>query len=262
MNTRQRFRPDPNWTNAIEQVLTEIGEEIKGYKWMNITAAAQQGSLYNRLYIALVVITSLAGVLAAVVSAVQTEADYIVGLKITVSVLSFTGSALGTVIRFMRLEEKTVAHKSLAGRFASLENNIRRQLSLERTARPSATVYLDWVSSSYDNLFQSMPIVSDKIQDHWREIAMRNHINVPSPSEDTIEEPVDLKNRQLQELFAHSAVTVRESPGDDDEKKQHTGTLRRRRSVSRAPIASLEDFNDPAMRYQLGRLFGLADERL
>ena len=159
------------WSDNIEKIIKDIGDSCKGYKWMNIFCAKQNLNLYNFLMYSLILIGPISGILSTL--------STIYSIQVTVTVFSFSTGILSAAIKYSKLEEKSASHKTIAAKYASLEGNITRQLSLNRNDRINAGKYLNWVSQSFDDLFNSMPLLPENIYNTWINFAKENNLSIP-----------------------------------------------------------------------------------
>ena len=64
--------------------------------------------------------------------------------------------------KFNNYSEKSQSHLVASARYISLENNIKRQLLLDKNDRLPANEYLEWVMKNYDNLYMASPLIDEK----------------------------------------------------------------------------------------------------
>jgi hypothetical protein len=164
------------WTDKIEDTLKEIGESCTGYKWMNLYAAKRTLRKYNILMYSSIVMGPISGILSAVATKYE---DYADRLGIIITIFGFLSGVFSAIIKFSKLSDKSSSYKTVSAKYASLEGNIRRQLSISREERVNAGEYLEWISTSFDELFISAPLVSDNIYGEWVEYAKKNGLTIP-----------------------------------------------------------------------------------
>lgn len=250
------------WSDTIEQVIQRIGETCKSYKWMNIFAAKNTSLKHNVLMYTIMVVGPLAALFETIDSI--NEARGLSTLQTLAIILSMLSGILSSIVKFGKFEEKTIVHKNIAAKYASLEGNIRRQLSLVQNDRVNAGKYLEWVSTSYDDLFASTPLMSDRIYDKWMVFAKENKLIIPEKL-DTVVATDNIKN--LEQLCATNNIVINKNNDDEKEEKesinivvQGTDTIRRAqktRSVyNSAP--EFKQYGDQRMRYELNRLYGMS----
>jgi hypothetical protein len=138
---------------------------------MNILSVKKNELKYNILMYTSIIIGPVSGILSAV-----SNGDNLPTLDILVTVFSFLSGVISAVIKFSEFGEKAISYKTAAAKYSSLENNIKRQLSLQRDDRVNAGEYLEWISTSYDELFSGSPLVTDEIYEEWIRFAKENNI--------------------------------------------------------------------------------------
>jgi hypothetical protein len=176
------------WSENIENVLREIQDNCQGYKIMNIEAATSSAKRYNLVLYTLIATGPIAGILSAV-SVIYD--DYAKGIQIVVSIFSFIAGAISSIIKYSKLEQKIASYKTIATKYASLEGNIQRQLSLDRQDRVNAGEYLQWISNSFDDLFNSTPLMPNDVYQKWLKIAEKKKIR-PQETVINIEKKTEL----------------------------------------------------------------------
>ena len=214
------------WSSNIEGVLKGIGDSCHGYKWMNIFAAKREALKYNVLMYTIIVSGAICGILSSV-----TSENYAYVAQIVVAVSSFIMSLASTIVKFSKIEQKAVSHKNIAAKFASLEGNVTRQLSLDRTERVPAGAYLEYVSKSFEDLFAATPLLPDSIYQKWAVLAKDRGMVVP---------------KELGNVVVEQVTTPR---GTEQPK-----TIRAR-PTTYEPTVESKAFSDGKMQYELSRLF-------
>lgn len=250
------------WSDSIENVIKSVGESCEGYKWMNIFAAKKASKSYNTLMYSLIFIGPIAGIFSTI-STVDNERSPTI--QILVTVFSFLSGVLSAIIKFSKFEQKTSSHKNMAAKYASLEGNIRRQLSLYRNERVNAGDYLEWVTISFDDLFVSNPLMSDSIYQKWVEFAKKNGLIIPKQIGQIIE--IEDNEDHISHLANVGKIDINKSDSDEtiNEDKveivvKGTNTIKRekkkrQREAVYTPTSELNKFTDKAMKYELSRLY-------
>jgi hypothetical protein len=231
------------WSENIEQVLLDIGDSCQGYKWMNIFSAQRENLKYNVLMYVIIFGTGICGILSTISS--QEYRDI---LAIFVTTGTFMSSLASSIIKFAKMEQKAVSHKNLAGKFASLEANIRRQLSLERSERENAGQYLDYVTKSFDELFSATPLMSDTIYNKWIVFAKSKNLQNPKELCRTVFERD--KDKKVVIEVAEDKKEEKDEKNEKKEEKEYHGPP----PVS-GLIPEVNTFSDAKMQYELGRFF-------
>ena len=113
-----------NWSESVENTLRNIYSSCIGYKWMNIFGARKNEKKYNILMYCSIVIGPIAGILSATSSSENNV------IQPFVTIFSFLSGVTSAIIKFSEFGEKALVYKTNASKYASLEMNIQRQLSL------------------------------------------------------------------------------------------------------------------------------------
>jgi len=251
------------WNSNIEKNIKEIGESCKGYKWMNITSAKSTMKKYNII----IFFNICVGPLAALFGAVLTVSDSLV-FPILIMVCGFFGGVLGSIVKYSKFQERSMDHKTTAAKYASLEGNVRRQLSLYRDDRVNAGKYLQWISVSFDDLFAGSPLISDSVYNEWVKFAQQKNFFVPREYGLVIEANAD---ENIRDLYAVEEIRVNggESPKKDIIKQQDSSTFKieiaekrplkrgqTKRTSKYTTYLELNRYGDKEMQYELSRMFG------
>lgn len=251
--TKQFHTTTSEWSDNIETVLKNIGDSCIGYKWMNIFAAKKASIRYNIFMYLIMSIGPISGILSAISAPNQ---DYDVAIRVIVTVFSFVSGVVSAILKFSKFDQISNSHKSIAAKYASLEGNIRRQLSLNRNDRVNAGEYLDWVSMSFDDLFSSVPLMSESIYQEWVKFAQNNNITVPKEIEHLVN---DTHTGKLEQLCSVRHIEVNKNEPSESPSLQLTvsQTELRKRGDGQNALSDLNRYADGRMRYEMRRLFGI-----
>jgi hypothetical protein len=146
------------WNSNIEDILKDIEESCKKYKWSSLSIAEKYSQIYNSLMYIVIFIGPISGILSTVS---VSNPDHSNAINIFITIFSFISGVLSAIIKYSKLEQNASLQQSIAVKYASLEGNIRRQLSLSKQDRVNPGEYLEWVSTSFDELFASVPVILD-----------------------------------------------------------------------------------------------------
>ena len=189
------------WNNKLERSIQSLGELSLGYKWMHCEMAKSYTTVYNRLMYASIALGPIVGV---VNTFNQTFGDTTV-IPLMITILSFLTGVLTGIIKFSDYEEKINNHKTAAAKYTSLANNARIQLNLEKQDRENPKQYIVWYTTSYGNLFESSPILSDNVMILWKKHAQRHGFKIPgevgilmnADDSDNVKQEIDELKTQL-----------------------------------------------------------------
>lgn len=222
------IKEEIKWSENIEKVLSDIGDSCQGYKWMNIFSAQRENLKYNILMYLIIASTGICGVLSSI-----TSENYSNVLQVFVVTGTFMSSLISSIIKFGKMEQKAITYKNIAGKFASLEANIRRQLSLDRTERENVGPYLDYVSKSFDELFSATPLMPNHIYEKWSNFAETKNIKV---------------SKELYRIYENKEIK-------EDIKEDIKETKIEISKPVSGVIPEMNTYSDGKMRYELDRLF-------
>lgn len=213
-------KKETKWNDNIENTLKEIGDACIGYKWMNIFAARRNEKKYNYLMYCSIVLGPLAGILSTFSTDNNTT-------QIFVTIFSFMSGVFSSIIKFSEFGEKALSYKNVATKYASLETNIRTQLSLAREDRVIPTEYLEWISSAFDDLFSMSPLISEDIYNDWLLFAKQNNLSIPK----------EIGYSKIAQLTAVKTIEINKD------------------SHSNLDASNLSKYSDGKMQYEMKRFF-------
>ncbi len=184
------------WSDEIEKVLSDIGESCQNYKILCSNASQQDTLKYDFLMYTLLAIGPVTGSLSAFSVSKPQHTDE---LQIVITIFSMLGAIFSAIIKFSKFDQRATLYKTMASKYASLEGNIRRQMSLARKERVNAGKYLEWISTSYDELFASTPILHEDITKENIVIATNKSVTNPQERTDTFK--VEIKENRYDDAM-------------------------------------------------------------
>lgn len=183
---------EKHWSESIETTLKDIEKSCENFKLLNIFAARKNERKYNFLMYCSIVLGPLTGVISA---SLNTDSEYNSQLSVIVTVFSFLTGMCSAINKFSEFGDKALVYKNIASKYASLEINIKRQLSLEKVDRINSSEFLEWVSNSYDELFNTTPLVSDSIYEEWVEKNKQEKVLSENVKQKDIENPNNIEKK-------------------------------------------------------------------
>jgi hypothetical protein len=241
----EKFRiVDSKWTGKIEQTLQDIGDRCIAYKWMNILSARNNEKKYNILMYCSILLGPITGIISAI--SAGDNVKYIIALQVLITTFSFVNGVISAITKFSEFGEKAFIYKNIASKYASLENNIKRQLSLSRSERVNPASYSEWITSSFDDIFTSSPLISDDIYTAWTVFAKKHNLTVKE-----IVEPVR-KRANTEEVCKTEEAEAKKD--DEEEAKENPNKKLEKPKSDTIEIVVQQDFSDGRMRYELERL--------
>ena len=164
------------WSENIEGILQEMKKSCRNFKIFNVKLSIKYHTLHNRFMYGLIILGPMSGILSSISTS---EPDYFKVIQTFITVFSFFTGVLSGILKYSKMEEKVTEYKSLAAKYASLEHNINRQLSLDKSERVNPGEYLEWISSSYETLFARSPNVPlEAVESEKIEVVIDKNKNV------------------------------------------------------------------------------------
>lgn len=177
------------WNPAMEQNLKSIGELSYQWRWMHLRSAKRCTMIYDILMYLSIVLGPIAGVLTGITIF---EPDS-TGISVTVAAVSFIYSIMVSIVKFGKFEELSSKHLTTSGKYSALLSDIKKQLSFERDNRENSVSYLNWVTSCYQEIQNSGPLISDKITQEYLQFSKENKISVPEEYRIEVYHEIDLE---------------------------------------------------------------------
>jgi len=150
------------WNDNIEKVLKSIQKKCYINTKKHDKIAVNSDKLYSCLMITSIIITPLSGIITTIGAMVVEDVNYTLYFSIPSTILSFISGMLISITKFNNYNQKSQSHLVASARYISLENNIKRQLLLDKNDRLPANEYLEWVMKNYDNLYMASPLIDEK----------------------------------------------------------------------------------------------------
>lgn len=244
------------WNTNQERAVQNIGESARGFKVMHITVARFTSTVYEALMITSLVLAPASGTIDIIGSAYPAHATTFLFVS---AGLSFVCGILLTIVKFAAFDQVSIAHKSAAAKYVSLESNVRRQLSLYRDNRPEPGRYLEWITASYDELFASAPLIPRGVQADYAAHAKEHGITIPDQVEDIIEINTDYGGTSQITVTGRNSVTETDlEVGAVAEVVAEVGGPKKvKRTNTMSHYSDLGKFGEGMMQYEMTRMLGL-----
>jgi len=170
------------WSSQIEEMVKDIARKSEYYHKVHTEVALSYSCQYTTLMIFLMTLSPVAGSLTLLSFIAVEQAFY---FNLLVAVFSFISGILASVVKFAKYDETSNAHKIASSRYFSLYNNAVRELSLPKQNRADANSYSKWISISYDELYQSSPLLPLNKQKDISTASLLSEIKVANEKEET-----------------------------------------------------------------------------
>jgi len=179
------------WSDRIEEKVRTIRDNCKSHKWMYNRTSAKNSFIYKILMYSNIILGPLTGIFSTIISSSysyytevssdsgpntnpQCDEKCIQVLLVFVTVFSYIVGVVTAVLKFGKFEQKISLYKNIGSKYASLENNIEIQLALERKDRVTCGVYLEYINTSYNSIYNSAPLLTDAVRKEWAEFRKNN----------------------------------------------------------------------------------------
>jgi hypothetical protein len=241
------------WDNSIELILNEIGEKSYGYKTMHIKESLYKKKIYNYLMYSGIILGPLAGLISTIQNTLYPSTDNPI-LPIISVTISFISGIVIAINKFGKFEETANIHKTTANKYTSLENNIRCQLKLKKNMRVKPLEYNKWITQSYNDIYISSPMISNKIYNLYKKYAKKNKLYIPDEYEKIIilsENNLNTINNNIKNNNQLNTINI-DNTQKVISKLIPTTQIIRNNTIRMLP--SLNEYNDPRMRYEIKRM--------
>lgn len=166
------------WNDELENYAKLIGELSFGYKWMHNSSAEEYSKKQKIMMYASISMGPIIGILLLFNNRKEDSEKSIV--YFIAIFLSIVQSVIAAISRFAKFEELSIIHRTFAFKYASLANNIRKQLNLYPPDREIALDYTTWISKNYDELFDMSPPIKNNITKKYENAAISRGIPTPT----------------------------------------------------------------------------------
>ena len=172
----------------------------------------------------------ISGILNTVNITFQNECREDTPFTVAAVVCSFFSAFFLAAVKFGNFEENSTKHKQFSARYSSLENNIKRQLTLKPEYREKPNDYYVFIGKNFDDLTENSPRIPSRISKDFVHKAKKNKLAIPDVFS------IDVSK---------TLTTIQE-----EEKK-----FKKKKEDSPKKNVDAEKFSDGAVKYELQRLF-------
>lgn len=252
------------WNNRLEGVLKDIGNDSMAYKIMHLTEAQQSMETYDRLTILGIVAGPLAGIVSAIGASLNMS-DF-PAIVISEIILGFLSGVIVAILKYGKYDEVSTSNKSAAAKYASLEANVRRQLSLYRADRMHSNSYIEWVETKYDEILASAPLIHTNIYQKYSVKAKEEGWNIPNSYSHAIIINEDFENHKTMEMLNKKQIATIEEENiteiklDIPQKRDTTlkgiKNIKLSRTNTMSKIPEINSCSDQMLNYEMKRMMG------
>ena len=232
------------WNLKIENVVKNIGSDSMAYKIMHIKESQINLFIYNHLMITGIILGPLVGVISSI-GVVLNLSSY-PSIIISQILLGFLSGITVAIIKFGNYDELSNSNKTAAVKYASLEANVRRQLSLYRSNRINSINYMDWLETKYEELLASSPVISNSNFESYKKEAEINDWNIPNSDLRIIEINKEFEEEKINEILDNTEINITDDFNTEPIKK----------SNNKSKIPEINSYSDKMLNYEMKRMMG------
>jgi hypothetical protein len=257
------------WNSKLEGVAKDIGNDAMAYKIMHLEEAQQAMDTYDYLMLWGIILGPISGIVSSIGAAINMS-DY-PALVISEIILGFLSGIVVAILRYGKYDEASSANKSAAAKYASIEANVRRQLSFYRPDRANSTTYMDWLETKYEEILASAPLIHTNIFNDYSKKAKENKWSIPNSYSHTIVINEDFEETKTQDMLNNKIIATieeeEEEEGNNDVKidivpsrresmlkGNNNITISRTETMSKIP--EINSCSDQMLNYEMKRMMG------
>jgi hypothetical protein len=151
----------PEWTNENEMLLVEMCDEAQCYKWLNNKAHNEYSWLHAWFTIPAIILSTFAGTASFAVNSLTEKYQH--WAPIFIGSINIVISITATTQQYLRIAEKSEAHRVSSVGWDKYSRNIRVELGKSPEERTDSTQFLKVCRYEYDRLIETSPIIPEKI---------------------------------------------------------------------------------------------------
>lgn len=254
------------WNSRLEKVVKNIGNDSMAYKIMHLAESQQAMNTYEYLMITGIILGPISGIVSAIGAALNMS-DYSV-LVISEIILGFLSGIIVAILKYGKYDEVSSANKSAAAKYASVESNVRRQLSLYRSDRTDSISYMEWLETKYEEILASAPLIHQNIFDDYSDKAKENNWNIPNSYSHTIVINEEFEENKTQDMLNRDNICTIEEEERHKDKKVNIIPARKEtmlkgdrnititRTATMSKIPEINSCSDQMLNYEMKRMMG------
>jgi hypothetical protein len=148
-----------SWNNHLEDLMKSWGEKAAGNREMHDKSAGIWKSFSNRLYLPIILLTTLGGVTSF--GTVNSD-DYQYWMYGT-GAINLLAALLSGIHKYYSPDERVQNHKNSARAFGSFYRYMTLELGMPREDRSSSEELSKWARNEYDNMLKDSPSLSGSV---------------------------------------------------------------------------------------------------
>lgn len=197
---------DQEWHESNELFFKKLGDEAQLQALCHMKSHEEYSTRSRKYQLPIIILSVMCGSGNFVSTSFPDNQDTII---LGVGVLSIITSIISSIAQYLKLAEKSEAHRIAYVSWEKFYNNIRFQLSKRREEREDLTNYMTSVTNEYQRLQEISPLLPDSITksilSNKRKV-IKQGMNVP----------VSLRNVKPTEWWDKDKIVTTTSEGEDD----------------------------------------------
>lgn len=229
------------WSASVEKNLQYIANQAKSYKILHRRASSYHSRIYKSLMYMSMFLGPIGGILNTINITFQ-ECEEDNAFTIISTITSFLTAFFIAAVKFGNFENEVSRHSEFSAKFASLENNVKRQLALQKNEREKCKEYLIYIGKSFDDLNENSPRIPVNVAKEFTKKATKKRLVIPD--EFVIDVSQTLAPTEDSSHILSSVSEDRTLPEDIKIKKNFSSD-----NISKSK------YSDGAVKYELQRLY-------
>lgn len=169
-----------NWSNEIEELLSEWAEIGLCYSWLHDYSERKYKRKYHNISIPIIVISTLTGTANFGMDSFISDSQRPLASACVGGVNIFAG-ILGTLLSFLKYAEQYENHRISCVSWSKFARNIQIELALKDSKRKNCRDFLKVSRAEYDRLLESSPNIDRDIIGVFNKKFHADYPNVRKP---------------------------------------------------------------------------------
>ena len=151
--------------NSINAYLLDVQKKCFMYSDMYIETSKKHSTKNTWFNIVNIVITGGIATLTASAGSMDKEGISYTVISVISPLLLYVSATLNSIQQFLNFEKLSEKDRTLAIRFASLGNNIKRFLCVEELEKQDKVEYFKWVNTTFEELMNKTTYLERQLSD-------------------------------------------------------------------------------------------------
>jgi hypothetical protein len=229
-----------SWDNSSEEIAKNIAENCQGYKFMHYINSRYYSRINSVCMYASMIICPLAGTLSAInvyLNGADSNTTISIYISIVIALITYIAGVKISIVKFSKFNEKSNLHVFSSKKYSQLENSVRVQLMLSRKNRIDAKIYLNWLTKTFDEIYQSSPVINSWVYNDYMSKVQNEGILFPGKYD--------------------SVVNINKQDTIQDVKEENSMEKPHAEFHPEIGYLGYSGYNKAQMNYEMSRLMGL-----